>query len=198
MLFLHYMHFTESLHRLSLWGSLCPHQLSSFKFRSCRSLLDSHIQCRRLADASLGRTFPVRSRHRLHVTSSSMQDPGAWEFSPEWMGSQGGGWGRDEGTTIFSQLSHCGNGLVTVTSHAASHMDPPPPGSLLSKREGGVLQDWRTLRFNGVTRQSVAKVWRPADGGSDTLAQADCLGMEYLKTMASAGEAGCQHAATIL
>ncbi|CAL8469998.1 g9540 [Coccomyxa elongata] len=102
------------------------------------------------------------------------------------MGSQGGGWGHDEGTAIFSQLSQCGNGLVTVTSHAASHVEPPPPGSLLSRTEGGVLQDWRTLRFNGVTRQSVAKVWRSADGGSDTLAQADCLGMEYLKTMASA------------
>lgn len=192
------MYLTESLHRLSLWGTTCPHQLSSIKFRSCRSLLNSSIRCRRLADASSGRTFPIRSRHDLHVTSSSTEDPGAWEYSPEWMGSQGGGWGRDKGTTIFSQLSHCGNGLVTVTSHAASQMEPPPPGSLLSQTQGSVLQDWRTLRFNGVTRQSVAKVWRPADGGSDMLAQADCLGMEYLKTMASAGEAACQHAAKTL
>ena len=190
------MYLTETLHRFSLWGSSCPLQLSSISFRSCRSLLGSQIRCRRLVDASSCRTLYVRSTHGLHVTSSSTQDPGAWEYSPEWMGSQGGGWGRDEGTTVFSQVSHCGNGLVTVTSHAASQMELPPPGSSLSSTQGGVLQDWRTLRFNGVTRQSVAKVWRPAYGGSDTLAQADCLGMEYLKTMASAGKAGHHHLAT--
>ncbi|KAK9915588.1 hypothetical protein WJX75_001243 [Coccomyxa subellipsoidea] len=102
------------------------------------------------------------------------------------MGSQGGSWGRDAGTTVFSQLSHCGNGLVTVTSHAASHQEPPLAERLQRGAEGGMLQEWRVLRFNEITRQSVARVWQPADGSSGALAQADCLGMEYLKTMASA------------
>ena len=25
------------------------------------------------------------------------RDPGSWDNSPEWMGNQGGGWGRDAG-----------------------------------------------------------------------------------------------------
>ncbi|EIE25796.1 hypothetical protein COCSUDRAFT_32382 [Coccomyxa subellipsoidea C-169] len=51
-----------------------------------------------------------------------------------------------------------------------------------------MAQEWRVLRFNEVTRQSVARVWQPLDGSSGAHAQADCLGMEYLKTMASAAQ----------
>ncbi len=45
------------------------------------------------------------------------------------------------------------------------------------------------MRFNEVTRQSVAKVWRAQlpDGTASLEMQPDCLAMEYLKTMASAG-----------
>ena len=149
-----------------------------------RSLLDSQIHRRRLK-AHLAR--PSSRRQSPQVSSNFRTDPGAWEYSPEWMGSQGGSWGRDTGTTVFSELSHCGNGLVTVTSHAASHQEPASAELFQRSAGGGMLQEWRVLRFNEVTRQSVARVWQPADGGS-AVAQAECLGMEYLKTMASAGE----------
>ena len=45
-------------------------------------------------------------------------DPGAWDYSPEWMGTQGGGWGRDAGkhlgvpfhlTQIVHQCLTCGH-----------------------------------------------------------------------------------------
>ena len=63
------------------------------------------------------------------------------------------------------------------------------------------------MRFNDVTRQSVAKVWlaQLPDGTASLEMQPDCLAMEYLKTMASAGDllavnlshndAGCMTAA---
>jgi len=55
-----------------------------------------------------------------------------------------------------------------------------------------MTQEWRTMRFNEVTRQSIARVWQPVDGiSSGAVAQPDCLGMEYLKTMTSAGAAEC-------
>ena len=46
------------------------------------------------------------------------------------------------------------------------------------------------MRFNEVTRQSVAKVWlaQLPDGTASIEMQPDCLAMEYLKTMASAGD----------
>lgn len=40
------------------------------------------------------------------------KDPGDWSYSPEWMGTQGGSWGRDAGTTVFEKHSTIGNGLV--------------------------------------------------------------------------------------
>jgi hypothetical protein len=47
------------------------------------------------------------------------------------------------------------------------------------------------MRFNEVTRQSVGKVWlaQHPDGTASLRMQPDCLAMEYLKTMASAGKA---------
>ena len=100
------------------------------------------------------------------------------------MGSQAGGWGRDEGTLVFTAESQHGNGTVSVTAHAATRQDPPPQGMSAGRL---VWQEWRTLRFNEATRQSVAKVW-VADGADGTVhAQAECLGMEYVKTMAATG-----------
>ena len=112
------------------------------------------------------------------------QDPGAWEHSPEWMGRQGGGWGRDEGALVFTAESQHGNGTVSVTAHAAARQDPSPHGMAA----GRVLrQEWRTLRFNEATRQSVAKVWVAEGADGRVHAQPECLGMEYVKSMASAG-----------
>ena len=33
------------------------------------------------------------------VCAVKEKDPGAWEYSPEWMGNQGRSWGRDAGKT---------------------------------------------------------------------------------------------------
>lgn len=92
---------------------------------------------------------------------------------------------------------------MEVTAHEAS----PLRGQLHS-------EEWRVLRFNGATRQSVARV-RPAAADADdpqppSMTAADvsdadqrqhsaevasslsadpkCLAMEYTKTMAAAGE----------
>lgn len=43
-------------------------------------------------------------RELLGYTGS---DPGHWNFSPEWWGSQDGGWGRNEGVTVFHKQSVC-------------------------------------------------------------------------------------------
>eukprot|EP00884_Botryococcus_braunii_P009573 jgi/Botrbrau1/18617/Bobra.0367s0056.1 len=46
------------------------------------------------------------------VRASNFDDPGDWELSPEWMGSQGGAWGRGDGHIIFCSESNHGNGKV--------------------------------------------------------------------------------------
>lgn len=45
---------------------------------------------------------------------------GDWKYSPEWWGSQGGGWGHDAGLVVFEVKSTMDNGVITVTSHPAS------------------------------------------------------------------------------
>ena len=87
------------------------------------------------------------------------------------------------GVVMFQQESQHGNGTVTVTAHAAS--------CPLWERDGQGMQEWRTMRFNEVTRQSVGRVRAPqrADGAAALEMQPECLAMEYLKTMASAGKA---------
>ena len=62
-----------------------------------------------LCDASTRRTttdrnHPARARHE--------RDPGHWDLSPEWWGTQAAGWGHDAGVPAFMQHSHCGNGQV--------------------------------------------------------------------------------------
>ena len=66
---------------------------------------------------------------------------------------------------------------ITVTAHPASST---PTSSELE-------QEWRVLRFND-TRQSVSRVLLSP---KSLVPQADaaCLAFEYLKTMASAGQA---------
>ncbi|EFN52903.1 hypothetical protein CHLNCDRAFT_138459 [Chlorella variabilis] len=119
-------------------------------------------------------------------------DPGHWNLSPEWWGNLDGGWGRDAGVVVFAADSECGNGHVTVTAHPAS-----ATGQAAAASQGG-WEEWRVLRFNGVTRQSVARVWVQPAAGSGAVArngmqrqqphieaQAACLAQEYLKTAAS-------------
>ena len=156
---------------------------------------------RQLSAPSSARTKPHSAqRDRVRATAAAEeQDPGHWKYSPEWWGTQAGGWGHDSGTTVFAQTSHCGNGevrlcqlfwstelqtkcssqdamQVTVTAHIASQ---------LSGLDSAEQQQWRVLRFND-TRQSVSRV--AVQHNSHTLhATADCLAFEYLKTMASAG-----------
>ncbi|KAL4519092.1 hypothetical protein Ndes2526A_g00197 [Nannochloris sp. 'desiccata'] len=128
-------------------------------------------------------------------------DPGHWNFSPEWWGSQGGGFGRTEGQVVFSKQSEY-NGLVEVTAHPASLNGF---SSEVSSAYGDeTRQEWRVLRFNNVTRQSVARVTiigGSGDGGSGArldmqqrwwlesnqsiIAQPDCVAAEYLKTLIS-------------
>jgi hypothetical protein len=128
-------------------------------------------------------------------------DPGHWNFSPEWWGSQGGSFGRTDGQIVFSKTSKY-NGLVEVTAHPASLNGF---SSDISSAFGDeTRQEWRVLRFNNVTRQSVARVAIVSDGGVDgsssrldmqqrrwlepgqsIIAQPECVAAEYLKTIAS-------------
>jgi hypothetical protein len=39
-------------------------------------------------------------------------DVGHWDLSPEWFGTQAGGWGRGAGEVVFQQKSELGNGEV--------------------------------------------------------------------------------------
>lgn len=128
-------------------------------------------------------------------------DPGHWNFSPEWWGSQGGGFGKTEGQIVFSKYSKF-NGLVEVTAHPASLNGFS--SDVFSAYGGETRQEWRVLRFNNVTRQSVARVAIIADGGIDgsrahldmqhhrwlrsdqsLIARPDCVAQEYLKTLIS-------------
>ncbi len=69
---------------------------------------------RQLSAASSARTKPHCAQgDRVRATTASEEnDPGHWKYSPEWWGTQAGGWGHDSGTTVFAQGSHCGNGEV--------------------------------------------------------------------------------------
>jgi len=153
----------------------------------------------------------LRPLSALWSKDASHLDPGHWDRSPEWYGSQHGGWGRGDGALVFKKSSKCGNGQVEVTAHTAS-----PAG----RKE---VEEWRVLRFNGFTRQSVTRVHRePAppsvgsnSGGSGVavdqvapaavlerqgrwVADPECLAFPYTKAIASAvasvvGVAGVQH-----
>lgn len=102
---------------------------------------------------------------------------------------------------VFEKDSACGNGHITVTAHAASPDKDPRAWEGSGLEDAEPEQQWRVLRFNENTRQSVARVglYRgrgPALGAADArkpdesvrlVAQPDCLAADYLKTVASAG-----------
>ncbi|KAL4853379.1 Methyltransferase-like protein 13 [Chlorella vulgaris] len=107
-------------------------------------------------------------------------DPGHWNLSPEWWGNQGGGWGKDAGVTVYESHSELGNGRITVTSHSATPQSSPGAAE-------SAWEEWRVLRFNGVTRQSVARVrvQPTAARGSIVTVLPDCLAQDYLKSTAA-------------
>ncbi|KAI5066270.1 hypothetical protein GOP47_0018894 [Adiantum capillus-veneris] len=139
-----------------------------------------------------GRFLSLHARSSLFDSRTGAFDPGNWVFSPEWWGTQGCGWGRNPGTTVFEQPSHKGNGLVSVTAHPASSSgleDWPELSKLLQGRQVTSCE-WRVLRFNHETRQSVAKVVvvEGQDYEEPYLVQVpSCLAFEYLKSMVSVG-----------
>ena len=125
-----------------------------------------------------------RRRHPLLSPSAAATpaDPADWERSPEWYGSQGGGWGRSAGTTVYTAASPAGNGTVTVTAHPASVAPLGPPTS---------TAEWRVLRFGESTRQSVALVDFGGRGAPTTastaappvVARPAALAFEYVKSV---------------
>ncbi|CAK9192328.1 unnamed protein product [Sphagnum troendelagicum] len=132
---------------------------------------------------------------------------GDWKYSPEWWGSQGGGWGHDAGLVVFEVQSTMDNGVITVTSHTASTPRPenwPNIERELQQRWEREVKagkddesfrvmgfEWRVLRFNTVTRQSVAKVMLVAKDGDPSqlyfMQQPNCVAFEYVKSMLSVG-----------
>lgn len=60
--------------------------------------------------ASVQRESPLAAVQELFGATAN--DPGHWNLSPEWWGTQNGGWGRSEGETVFAATSKHGNGRV--------------------------------------------------------------------------------------
>jgi hypothetical protein len=95
---------------------------------------------------------------------------------------------------IFSRPSEH-NGTVQVTAHPAtatnssdtvSHQTTVCEGyTAIQHREYQQQQEWRVLRFNGATRESVARVAISSSTGALLYACPETLAQEYLKTMAS-------------
>ena len=57
------------------------------------------------------------------VRATDSNDSGHWNFSPEWWGTQAGGWGHDAGLIVFDQDSQHGNGVVCQLVHSQlAHM----------------------------------------------------------------------------
>ena len=83
---------------------------------------------------------------------------------------------------------------VTVTAHPASAVSLSPNdllrhpgGSELSATQlAEASHEWRVMRFNGVTRQSVCRVVAAA-GQSEVLPVPTCIATEYLKSMIASG-----------
>lgn len=136
-----------------------------------------------------------------------VEDEADWIYSGEWWGSQDGGFGRDEGQTVFRKQSFKGNGLVSVTAHPASIPtieDWPGIEKQLQQKYKRLLGglgacgrvrilgfQWRVLRFNSMTRESVAKVMSVYIDTDPSclflMQQPHCLAFPYVKSMVSIG-----------
>ena len=83
---------------------------------------------------------------------------------------------------------------VTVTAHPASPVSLSAndllAGATARQLSATALatgqHEWRVLRFNGVTRQSVCRVVAPA-GLNEVLPVPCCIATEYLKSMLASG-----------
>lgn len=141
---------------------------------------------RRLERTSASTLSSTRTTRRTTTSTSTSTsalffsrptDPGDWDLSPEWYGTQGGGYGRDDGAVVYR------SGDVVVTAHAAS----PSPSSSSSGGGGGEEESegeeqWRVLRFGDATRQSVCRVKRGGARGGFAM-DPTCLAFEYTKTL---------------
>jgi len=142
----------------------------------------------------------------LQLLGHTAGDNGHWNYSPEWWGTQGpGGWGQSAGQVVFEGQSKL-NGSIQVTAHAASK-GGFESDSLAVNRDDfssdvALREEWRVLRFNAITRQSVNRVTilsedEPASAPEDQQQREwlqprmvmhlhpECLPPEYLKTVAS-------------
>uniref|UniRef100_A0A0D9W724 Uncharacterized protein n=1 Tax=Leersia perrieri TaxID=77586 RepID=A0A0D9W724_9ORYZ len=132
-------------------------------------------------------------------------DEGDWSYHREW-------WGEDEGPregehTVFRAHSEHGNGVVSVSAYPASRPASDQwavterwlqeRNAILYPNSTGADQfkilgyQWRVMRFNDHTRQSVAKVMAcyrsSGDAGMYLMQQPHCLPVPYVKSMVSAG-----------
>ncbi|KAG0568054.1 hypothetical protein KC19_7G182900 [Ceratodon purpureus] len=160
-----------------------------------------------LASMCLRNVVELRRGMRTEAWWGRHNEEGDWQFSPEWWGTQGGSWGRNAGETVFESQSTIGNGVISVTSHPASTPRPECWTAIerdLQQRQAqlgrairGLGQfkvhgyDWRVLRFNSVTRQSVAKVMAVSNDKNPSevflVQQPNCIAFEYVKSMLSVG-----------
>ncbi|KAL3626483.1 hypothetical protein CASFOL_030032 [Castilleja foliolosa] len=138
-------------------------------------------------------------------------DEGDWAYSTEW-------WDIDSSNsrTIFREVSHYGNGVVSVRAHPSSKPDEShwartekwleqrytetSPGRKTDSKFRVSGYEWRTLHFNKITRQSTVKIFtahREEEPNSQFIMQrADCLAIPYVKSMISVGLAtisSCNH-----
>eukprot|EP00890_Picochlorum_soloecismus_P005458 jgi/Picsp_1/5913/NSC_03270-R1_s-adenosylmethionine-dependent methyltransferase domain-containing protein len=142
----------------------------------------------------------------LELLGHTAGDNGHWNYSPEWWGTQGpGGWGQSEGQVVFEGHSKL-NGTIQVTAHAASKGGFESDSLAVNRDEVSsdiaLREEWRVLRFNTITRQSVNRVTilsedEPASAPEHQQQREwlqprmamdlhpECLPPEYLKTVAS-------------
>ncbi|GFP83415.1 hypothetical protein PHJA_000484900 [Phtheirospermum japonicum] len=141
-------------------------------------------------------------RFSAAINRRHIKDEGDWVYSPEW-------WDIDPSNSraIFREVSHNGNGAVSVRAHPCSRPDEShwartekwleqryaetSPGFKHDSKFRISGYEWRTLHFNEVTRQSTVKIltaYREEEPNSPfIMQQADCLAIPYVKSMISVG-----------
>ncbi|KAL6519861.1 hypothetical protein OROMI_032755 [Orobanche minor] len=141
-------------------------------------------------------------RFSTAINRRHIDDEGDWFYSTEWWES-----GSSNSRAVFREVSHNGNGVVSVLAHPCSKPDISYWGRTekwLEQRyaetcpgykHGGKFRvsgyEWRTLHFNDFTRQSTVKImsaYREEDPSSlCIMQQAYCLAVPYVKSMISCG-----------
>ncbi|KAL6532452.1 hypothetical protein OROGR_014422 [Orobanche gracilis] len=141
-------------------------------------------------------------RFSTTISRRHIDDEGDWFYSTEWWDS-----GSSNSRAVFREVSHSGNGVVSVLAHPCSKPDKFYWGRTekwLEQRyaetcpdykHGGKFRvsgyEWRTLHFNDFTRQSTVKImssYREEDPSSlFIMQQACCLAVPYVKSMISCG-----------